>query len=114
MSDPIHQPERGDERAARTERNWALLCTAIVAVLIAMAAYAGVHQATMPQVADRVGVSSGAFTEAPFKARPVILATLSVWVWLGRRGRAARRSGAPSTPARSHDLPPGRVGGAGR
>lgn len=32
----------------------------------------------MPQVADRVGVSSGASAEAPFKARPVILATLSV------------------------------------
>jgi cytochrome c oxidase subunit 2 len=51
VSDPIHQPERGDERAARTERNWALLSSGIVAVLIAMAAYAGVHQATMPQVA---------------------------------------------------------------
>ncbi len=51
MSDPIHQPERDDERAARTERNWALLSSGIVVVLIAMTAYAGVHQATMPQVA---------------------------------------------------------------
>jgi len=50
MSDPIHQPERSDERAARTERNWAMLSSGIVVVLIAMAAYAGVHQATMPQV----------------------------------------------------------------
>ncbi|MBV8913591.1 MAG: hypothetical protein JOZ05_11205 [Acetobacteraceae bacterium] len=50
MSDPIHQPERAGEQAARTERNWALLSSGIVAVLIAMAAYAGVHQATMPQV----------------------------------------------------------------
>jgi len=49
VSDPIHQPERGSERAARTERNWALLSSGIVVVLIVTAAYAGVHQATMPQ-----------------------------------------------------------------
>lgn len=50
MSDPIHQPERGDEAAVRVERNWAVLSSFIVAVLIGMAAFAGIHQATMPQL----------------------------------------------------------------
>jgi cytochrome c oxidase subunit 2 len=35
--------------AARIERRWAMLSVAIIAVLIGMAAYIGIHQATMPQ-----------------------------------------------------------------
>ncbi len=45
---PQHSNE-GAERAARTERRWATLSVGIVVLLIAMAAYAGIHQATMPQ-----------------------------------------------------------------
>jgi cytochrome c oxidase subunit II len=45
-------PEHGDEgaeRAARTERRWATLSVGIVTLLVVMAAFAGIHQATMPQ-----------------------------------------------------------------
>lgn len=42
-----HSP--GEEVAARIERNWATLSIAIVGVLIGMAAFIGIHQATMPQ-----------------------------------------------------------------
>jgi len=48
MSGSAHHDE-GAARAARLERNWAAACIAIVAVLIIVTAYAGIHQATMPQ-----------------------------------------------------------------
>ena len=35
--------------AARTERRWATLSVAIVGLLVGMAAFIGIHQATMPQ-----------------------------------------------------------------
>ena len=35
--------------AARVERRWAVLSMAIIAALVGMAAYAGIHQAVMPQ-----------------------------------------------------------------
>ncbi len=45
-------PHRDDERAAeRVERRWAAVGVAIVLLLIVLAAFAGIHQATMPQVA---------------------------------------------------------------
>ncbi len=43
------RPDEGAERAARTERRWAALSVGIVTLLVAIAAYAGIHQATMPQ-----------------------------------------------------------------
>ena len=42
-----HSP--GEAVAARIERRWATLSIAIVGVLIGMAAFIGIHQATMPQ-----------------------------------------------------------------
>lgn len=45
-----HEPDPGADRAARTERRWAGMCVAIIALLVVMAAFAGIHQATMPQV----------------------------------------------------------------
>jgi cytochrome c oxidase subunit 2 len=39
----------GGEIAARTERRWATVSIIIVVVLTVMAAFAGIHQATMPQ-----------------------------------------------------------------
>ena len=39
----------GEAVAARTERRWATLSIAIVGVLAGMAAFIGIHQATMPQ-----------------------------------------------------------------
>ncbi len=55
MMDPVPattpqlHPDGGAERAARIERRWAALSVAIIALLVVMAAYAGIHQATMPQ-----------------------------------------------------------------
>jgi cytochrome c oxidase subunit II len=42
-------PDEGAERAARIEHRWAATAFSIIAVLVVLAAYAGVHQATMPQ-----------------------------------------------------------------
>jgi cytochrome c oxidase subunit II len=44
-------PTDGDsaEHAARIERRWASLSVVIVVFLVVMAAFAGIHQATMPQ-----------------------------------------------------------------
>jgi cytochrome c oxidase subunit II len=39
----------GEAVAARVERRWATLSIAIVGVLVGMAAFIGIHQATMPQ-----------------------------------------------------------------
>src|SRR4029077_12889269 len=39
----------GEAVAARIERRWATLSIAIVGVLVGMAAFIGIHQATMPQ-----------------------------------------------------------------
>jgi cytochrome c oxidase subunit 2 len=39
----------GADIAARIERRWAILSFTIVGVLTALAAFAGIHQATMPQ-----------------------------------------------------------------
>ena len=49
MSDPaIRDPAA--EHAERIERRWASVSMVIVALLIVLAAFAGIHQATMPQV----------------------------------------------------------------
>jgi cytochrome c oxidase subunit II len=44
-------PTRSDSAniAARIERRWAAISVAIIAILAGLAAYAGIHQATMPQ-----------------------------------------------------------------
>jgi cytochrome c oxidase subunit 2 len=39
----------GEEVAARVERRWATLSIVIVGVLVGMATFIGIHQATMPQ-----------------------------------------------------------------
>src|SRR5258708_12223268 len=39
----------GEAVAARSERRWAVLSIVIVGVLVGMAAFIGIHQATMPQ-----------------------------------------------------------------
>lgn len=39
----------GEAVAARIERRWAMLSVAIIAVLVGMATFIGIHQATMPQ-----------------------------------------------------------------
>lgn len=39
----------GADAAARIERRWATVSVAIIALLVVMAAYAGIHQAAMPQ-----------------------------------------------------------------
>lgn len=40
----------GAERAVRIERRWATVSAVIIAALVIMAGFAGIHQATMPQV----------------------------------------------------------------
>jgi cytochrome c oxidase subunit 2 len=42
-------PEHGPDRAMQVERRWAALSIGIIVLLIAMAAFAGIHQAVMPQ-----------------------------------------------------------------
>jgi cytochrome c oxidase subunit 2 len=44
------EQDPGSEAAARIERQWAAISICILALLVVMAAYAGIHQATMPQV----------------------------------------------------------------
>ena len=39
----------GASVAAEVERRWAVICVAIVILLLGMAAFAGIHQASMPQ-----------------------------------------------------------------
>lgn len=48
MSAEPHDDD-GAGRAARIERRWAAVSTAVIAVLIVGAGFAGIHQATMPQ-----------------------------------------------------------------
>ena len=42
-------PAESQDAAARVERRWAVVCISIIALLVFMATFAGVHQATMPQ-----------------------------------------------------------------
>jgi cytochrome c oxidase subunit II len=42
-------PSRGADVAERVERRWATLSIAIIVLLALLAAFAGIHQATMPQ-----------------------------------------------------------------
>lgn len=49
MADPSPTPDPGAGIAARAERRWAVLSVAVIAVLVAVAAFAGIHRATMPQ-----------------------------------------------------------------
>jgi cytochrome c oxidase subunit II len=42
-------PDDGAERAEHAERRWATVATIIVTLLVVMAVFAGVHQATLPQ-----------------------------------------------------------------
>lgn len=46
----VQDDHHGAEVAERTERRWAMLSVVIIVVLTLMAAFAGIHQATMPQV----------------------------------------------------------------
>ncbi len=43
------RPPKAKTRAARSERRWGLISTALLALLVFLATFAGVHQATMPQ-----------------------------------------------------------------
>ena len=57
------------DTAARAERNWAAICIGIIVLLMAMAAYGGIHQAVMPQtivetIDPRTLHVDGEFTEA--------------------------------------------------
>jgi cytochrome c oxidase subunit II len=45
-----HIHDEGAAVAARAERRWAMLAIAIIVILAGAAAFAGIHQATMPQV----------------------------------------------------------------
>jgi cytochrome c oxidase subunit 2 len=68
MSGSAHHDDSA-ARALRLERNWATVCVVIVATLILVTAYAGVHQATMPQsTVETVDPTrlhlAGEFTEA--------------------------------------------------
>jgi cytochrome c oxidase subunit II len=45
----VQDGHRSAEIAARTERRWATVSVAIIVVLAVLAAYAGIHRATMPQ-----------------------------------------------------------------
>jgi cytochrome c oxidase subunit 2 len=49
MTSPETSHGAGEAVAARIERRWATLSVAIVALLVGMAAFIGIHQATMPQ-----------------------------------------------------------------
>jgi cytochrome c oxidase subunit 2 len=54
MTEPFVEPasaphENGADHAERVERRWAAVSIAIIVVLVAMATFAGVHQAAMPQ-----------------------------------------------------------------
>ena len=42
-------PDDGAAIAARIEKRWAMLCVGLVAALVGMAIFAGIHRATMPQ-----------------------------------------------------------------
>jgi cytochrome c oxidase subunit 2 len=68
MTDAPHQSAAAIQ-AERAERRWSHLSIAIVALLVAMATFAGIHQATMPQThVETVDPSSlhiaGEFTES--------------------------------------------------
>ncbi|PSO21459.1 cytochrome C oxidase subunit II [Bradyrhizobium sp. MOS003] len=45
----VHDGHHGAEVAARTERRWATVSVIIIVVLAVLAAFAGIHQVTMPQ-----------------------------------------------------------------
>ena len=45
----VEDSHHGAEIAARTERRWATISVVIIVVLAVMAAFAGIHRATMPQ-----------------------------------------------------------------
>jgi len=49
MTSSTHAHDEGAEVAARAERRWAILAVAIIVLLAGIAAFAGIHQATMPQ-----------------------------------------------------------------
>ena len=42
-------PEQDENRSERLEHHWAAVATSIIVLLIAMAVFAGVHQAVLPQ-----------------------------------------------------------------
>jgi cytochrome c oxidase subunit 2 len=45
----VHDDHRGAEVAERTEKRWATISVIIIVVLALLAAFAGIHRATMPQ-----------------------------------------------------------------
>jgi cytochrome c oxidase subunit 2 len=51
MSEETPAPHNspGTQLAARVERRWATACALIMALFVAVAAFAGIHQASMPQ-----------------------------------------------------------------
>jgi cytochrome c oxidase subunit 2 len=46
---PASEPADGADAAARIERRWGMISVCIMALLVVMAAYAGIHLAVMPQ-----------------------------------------------------------------
>ena len=46
---PVLHESPSDQLAARVERRWATVVILVIALFIAVAAFAGIHQATMPQ-----------------------------------------------------------------
>ena len=54
------QPDHGlgEAVAARIERRWATLSIAIVGLLVGMAAFIGIHQATMPTSSPTIAIDS--------------------------------------------------------
>jgi len=49
MTEPIPAGPGAEDAAERVERRWALVSAGIVALLVFLATFAGVHQAAMPQ-----------------------------------------------------------------
>ena len=45
----VQDGHHGAEVAERTEKRWAMISIIIIVMLVLLAAFAGIHQATMPQ-----------------------------------------------------------------
>jgi len=68
MSDDV-LPGEDEDHGERTERRWAVLVTGIIALLVAMAIFAGIHDAVLPQsrtetIDPRTLHLGGEFTES--------------------------------------------------
>lgn len=49
MTESLASDDDGADRVARVERRWAAVAVVVVALMVVVAVFAGVHQATMPQ-----------------------------------------------------------------